>query len=97
MSRYLMIAWGCAISRDPAENTANHQRMIDELNAEILPDGWPGVTITRLETANGSTHISIEPGEEPLTLDLLRRAKAEFRLKRRADDATGGQLSLAVA
>lgn len=80
MSRYLAIGYGCDISRDPAQNTLNHQRMVDELNAVIAEDGWPGVKVTALETRRGFTSIQIEPGVSKLTLDYLRKLREAGRL-----------------
>lgn len=95
-SRYSLIAWGCEISRDPTENTKNHEAMIARLNDAIAADGWAGVTVSRLETVAGATLITIEPGPDALTMDLLRRVRAEMRARPRADNRDG-QLSLAVA
>lgn len=98
MSRYALVSTSCAISRDPAENTASHGRMVAEIAAFIAADGWAGVTITHLATAAGATVITVEPGPEALTLDLLRRVKQEMRLRpRHAAETPDGQLSLAVA
>lgn len=80
MTRYLAIGYGCDISRDPAENTRNHQRMVDELNAAIREDGWAGVKVTALSTSKGFTSIQIEPGVSELTLDYLRRLREAGRL-----------------
>lgn len=91
-----MIAWGCEISRDPAENTKNHEAMIAQLNEAVTAAKWPGVMVSRLETVAGATLITIEPGPDVLTLDLLRRVRAEMRARPRPDNRDG-QLSLAVA
>ncbi|CDZ67655.1 Hypothetical protein NGAL_HAMBI2605_59360 [Neorhizobium galegae bv. orientalis] len=80
MSRNRAHCYGCLISKDPAENTRAHQKMIDELNAEIDADGWPGVIVTLLRSRNGRTDIQIEPGENRLTLDYLRQLRAAGRL-----------------
>jgi hypothetical protein len=79
VSRLLAIATTCDISRDHAQNTRNHQEMLDKLNAEISADGWAGVSIFDFYIRNGCAVIQIEPGEEALTLEYLRRFKEERR------------------
>lgn len=72
MTALLSVSYGCDISRDPAENTRRHQDMVDTLNARISEDGWPGVKVTRLQSLQGSTFVTIEPGVSALTIDYLR-------------------------
>lgn len=80
--RLLSIATTCDIAQDPAQNTRNHQDMLDKLNAAISADGWPGVSITEFSTGGGFASLQIEPGEAELTLELLRAFKEERRQAR---------------
>lgn len=75
MSSFAAIAYSCEIDRDPVQNRANHQAMIDKLNGLIGDDGWSGVDVVSLYTHQGGTFVEIEPGDAVLTLDLLRSVK----------------------
>lgn len=80
MSRLLSISTSCDVSRDHAENTRNHQEMLDKLNAAIAEDGWPGVSILDFYLCRGAfAVIQIVPGNQVLTLEYLRRFKEERR------------------
>jgi len=76
MSRIACIAYSCAIDRDPVQNRANHQAMVDRLNGLIRDDGWPGVDVVSLYTHHNDTFIEIEPGDAVLSLEHLRGVKA---------------------
>jgi len=76
MSRIAAIAYSCEVDRDPVRNTANHQGMVDTLNALIADDGWPGVDVVSLFTSKAGTIIEIAPGAATLSLELLRGIKA---------------------
>jgi len=82
MNRYLVIYSGCEISRDPAQNTANHQAMVDELNALITADGWEGAKVVAFSSNGRFTSVGIEPGPAPLTLEYLRRMKEAAKEER---------------
>lgn len=75
MNRYLAIHYSCEVSRDAAQNTANHQAMVDRLNAVGAEDGWSGAKVIFFSTDEHQTLVGIEPGPSPLTLDYLRRMK----------------------
>jgi len=75
MSRHLAIYSSCEISRDPAQNTANHQALVDEINALIAADGWEGAKVVAFSSDGRFTSVGVEPGPAPLTLDYLRRMK----------------------
>lgn len=75
MTRHAAIYTGCWIARDPAENTASHQAMVDALNAEAAADGWRGAKVIHFTSDGRLTTVGIEPGPSPLTLDYLRRLK----------------------
>ena len=66
------IAYGCDIARDPEQNRANHQDLVDTLNTMIAEDGWPGVKVVAFHSVKGSSFVEIEPGVAALTLDYLR-------------------------
>lgn len=91
MSRIACLAYSCDIDRDPAQNRANHQAMVDRLNGLIRDDGWSGVDVVSLYTHQSGTFIEIEPGDAALTLDLLRGVKqAGGRRRPREEPAFDG-------
>jgi hypothetical protein len=75
VTRFLAIYDSCEISRDPDQNTANHQALVDSLNAMTAADGWDGVKVVSIVAHCGRTNVGIEPGRSPLTLEYLRRMK----------------------
>ena len=75
MNRYIAIYSSCEVARDQAQNTINHQALVDEINALIAADGWEGAKIVAFSSDGRFTGVGVEPGPAPLTLEYLRRMK----------------------
>lgn len=92
--RYERICYGCDTTSDATANQAAMQAMLDQLNAEIAADGWPGVSVAGLSSRRGTLFIEIEHGTEALTLELLRAVRARQSAERMARPAEPEQRSM---
>lgn len=75
MSSTLSLSIAARRPNSIADNTAAHQMLLDELNAEARACGWDGTTIDCYRIHAGIIGLTVVSGSMPATIEDLRQFK----------------------
>lgn len=75
MSAILSLSTAARRPDNISDNTALHQMLLDELNAEAKACGWVGTTIDCYGICAGIIGLTVISGRMPATIEDLRQFK----------------------
>ncbi|MCH4541412.1 hypothetical protein [Ochrobactrum sp. A-1] len=89
MSAAILISLADRRPEDLALNTAFHQSILDDLNREATFRGWSGSIIDDYASGDGIVAVTIAEGEQPATIEDLRKFREDRKLREEEFRMTG--------